>query len=374
MPTSHDPIKEAIAMAGKAESIPAKMKGAILPGNSTVEFREFAVPEPGPGQVLIKTKASSICGSDIRAIYRQHTGKGPEGYQPGMIAGHEPCGQIVKVGPNSKRCKVGDRVVLYHISGCGCCEDCKHGYMISCTSPLRAAYGWQRHGGHAPYILAEENTCVLLPDSLTYADGALCACGFGTSYEALTRIGVSGEDRLLVTGLGPVGLAAAMLGRALGATTVIGTDISDRRLRLAKDLKLVDHALKADGAALAKIKDLTQGKGCEASLDASGAPAGRLLALQGTRQWGRCVMVGEGNKIEFDVSPLLIHPQITLYGSWVTSLKHLEELVERLDRWGLHPEITCTHRLPLEKAAEAYRLADEGQVGKVAICFDEELK
>jgi threonine dehydrogenase-like Zn-dependent dehydrogenase len=246
--------------------------------------------------------------------------------------------------------------------------------MISCTSPLRAAYGWQRNGGHAPYILAEENTCVLLPDGLTYTDGALCACGFGTAYEALRRIGVSGADRLLVTGLGPVGLAAAMLGRALGATAVIGTDVAKGRLKLAKDLGLVDHVLAADGSALAKIKDLTEGRGCEASIDCSGAPAGRLLAIQATRQWGRCALVGEGNKVEFDVSPLLIHPQITLYGSWVTSLKHLEELVERLQRWNLHPDVTCTHRLPLEKAAKAYDLADKGQVGKVAICFDEELK
>ena len=72
----------------------AVMQGVVLPGNSTVEFREFPVPEPGHGQVLIQMRASSICGSDIRAIYREHLGKGPEGYQ-GVIAGHEPCGQIV---------------------------------------------------------------------------------------------------------------------------------------------------------------------------------------------------------------------------------------------------------------------------------------
>jgi threonine dehydrogenase-like Zn-dependent dehydrogenase len=352
----------------------ATMRGVILPGNSTVQIREFPVPAPGPGQVLVRMKASSICGSDIRAIYRKHTGKGPEGYQPGTIAGHEPCGQIVKVGPECKRCREGDRVVLYHISGCGCCEDCKHGYMISCTSPRRAAYGWQRNGGHAPYLVAEENTCVRLPDSLTYTDGALCACGFGTAYEALRRIGVSGQDRLLVTGLGPVGLAAAMLGRALGATMIVGTDVAPGRLRLAHKLGLVDYAVKADAKALGRIKAITEGRGCEASIDCSGAPAGRLLALQGTRQWGRCAFVGEGGTVEFDVSPLLIHPQITLFGSWVTSLKHLEELVERLDRWGLHPEATCTHRLPLAKAARAYDLADKGQTGKVAICFDEELK
>jgi threonine dehydrogenase-like Zn-dependent dehydrogenase len=298
-------------------------------------------------------------------------GKGPEGYQPGMIAGHEPCGQIVKTGPGCKEFKAGDRVVVYHISGCGVCEDCKHGYMISCRGAQRAAYGWQRNGGHAPYLLAEENTCVHLPDSLTYIDGALCACGTGTSYEALCRVHLSGNDRLLVTGLGPVGLAASQLGKALGATTVIGTDTSPARRKLAVKLGLVDYAFEADEKALGKIKDATGGRGCEVSIDCSGAPAGRLLALQGTRQWGRCVFVGEGNKVEFDVSPLLIHPQITLYGSWVTSLKHLEELVEHLDRWGVHPEKTCTHRLPLKDAAKAYDLADKGQTGKVCIVFDE---
>ena len=94
------------------------MQGALLPGNSTVEMKEFPVPEPGHGQVLVQVKASTICGSDIRAIYREHIGKGPEGYQ-GVIAGHEPCGQIVKVGPGMKQFKPGDRVIVYHISGCG---------------------------------------------------------------------------------------------------------------------------------------------------------------------------------------------------------------------------------------------------------------
>jgi threonine dehydrogenase-like Zn-dependent dehydrogenase len=348
----------------------ATMQGVILPGDSTVRFKEFPVPKPGSGQALLKMKASSICGSDIRAIYREHVGKGAEAYQ-GVVAGHEPCGQVAEVGPNCRRLKKGDRVVVYHIAGCGVCEDCRHGYMISCTGPGRAAYGWQRDGGHAEYLLAEENTCIPLPDSLSYVDGALVACGFGTCYEALCRIGLSGQDRLLVTGLGPVGLAAAMLGRALGATAIIGLDIADGRLVLAEKLGVVDHVLRADDSALEKILNLTDGRGCEASIDCSGAAAARLLALKATRQWGRCAFVGEGGTVDFDVSQALIHNQITLYGSWVTSLKHMEDLLERLDRWQLHPEVTVTHKFPLSEAAEAYRLADEGQSGKVCIVFDD---
>ena len=346
------------------------MTGVILPGNSTVEFREFPIPVPGHGQVLVRMKASSICGSDIRAIYREHLGKGPEGYQ-GVIAGHEPCGQIEQVGPGCKQFKPGDRVVVYHISGCGVCDECKHGYMISCRSEHRAAYGWQRDGGHAAYLLAEENTCVPLPDSLSYVDGALCACGFGTAYEALRRMSVSGQDRLLITGLGPVGLAAAMLGRALGVTEVIGTDMSETRRELATELGLVDSAIPAGEGALEEIMRLTGGRGCEVAVDCSGAAPARLLALQGTRDWGRCAYVGEGGTVDFEVSKYLIHKQITLFGSWVTSLKHLEELVERLDRWGLHPDITSTVRMPLAEASEAYQIAAAGQSGKVCIVFDE---
>ena len=345
------------------------MTGVVLPGNSTVEFREFPMPEPGYGQVLVKMKASSICGSDIRAIYREHLGKGPEGYQ-GVIAGHEPCGEIVKVGAGCKQFHAGDRVVIYHISGCGICDECKHGYMISCRSTYRAAYGWQRDGGHADYLLAEENTCVLLPDELSFVDGALCACGFGTAYEALRRMQVSGQDRLLITGMGPVGLAAAMLARALGVSTIIGTDLSTARLALAVELELIDHALPADESALEKIIQHTDGHGCEASIDCSGAAPARLLALQGTRDWGRCAYVGEGGSVSFEVSKYLIHKQITLFGSWVTSLKHLEELVERIARWGIHPDQTATHCLPLEQAAQAYALAAAGQTGKVCIVFE----
>jgi threonine dehydrogenase-like Zn-dependent dehydrogenase len=353
----------------------AKMKGVFLPGGSRVEIREVDVPKPGNGQVLIKMKASSICGSDIRAIYREHLGVGAEAYQ-GVIAGHEPSGQVVEVGPGCKEFETGDRVVVYHISGCGVCEDCKHGYMISCHNPQRAAYGWQRDGGHAPFLLAEENTLVRLPDSLSFTDGALCACGFGTVWEALTRMKVNGADRVLVTGLGPVGLAAAMVARGLGAPVVMGAEVAAGRLKLAGELGLFDEVLDAgDGErAQKRIEELTKGRGCEAAIDCSGAPAGRLLALKGTRQWGRCAFVGEGNSVEFEVSPYLIHKQITLYGSWVTSLKHLEDLVERLDRWASRPDRTVTHRFPLEEAAEAYAVADRGESGKVVICFDEELK
>jgi threonine dehydrogenase-like Zn-dependent dehydrogenase len=349
------------------------MKGAYLPGNSTVEFKDVPIPTPGHGQVLVKMKCCTICGSDIRCIYREHVGVGAEGYQ-GVVAGHEPCGQVVEEGPGVRRFHKGSRVIVYHISGCGVCHDCRMGYMISCSSPLRAAYGWQRDGGMAEYLLADEKDLVELPPELSYADGAQVACGFGTVYEALEKIGVCGDDNLLVTGLGPVGLAACMVGKAMGARKVFGVELNPERIELAKKLGLVDEAIVSDDKAVEKILAATNGKGCEKALDASAVNPARQIAIRGTRQWGKIAFVGEGHDVQFEPSPDIMHPQKTIIGSWVTSIWKMEDLVERLVRWGIHPDALVTHRFPLDKADEAYALMASGHCGKVAVCFDEELK
>ncbi len=330
-----------------------KMTGAFLPGNSTVEFREYDVPVPGHGEVLIRMKSSTICGSDIRAIYHQHLGTGPEGYQ-NRIAGHEPCGQIIRCGPGMRRFREGDRVIVYHISGCGICYDCRRGYMISCTNPeYRRAYGWQRDGGMAPYLLAEEKDLVMLPDSMSYTDGAQVACGFGTVYEALDKIGVCGSDSVLVTGLGPVGLAALMLSSAMGASLLIGIDTVQERIDIARSLGLAKDLLKAGTRNVEEVLELTGGFGCDKSIDCSGAEAARRTCIRATRKWGRICFIGEGGTCTFNPSPDLIHGQKMVHGSWVTSIWRMEELVERLVRWDIHPEDLVTHRFPLKRAGEA---------------------
>jgi threonine dehydrogenase-like Zn-dependent dehydrogenase len=340
---------------------PATMRGVVLPGGRRVELREVPVPVPGHGQVLVEVRASSICGSDLRAIYREHLGRGAEAYT-GVIAGHEPAGAVVAAGPGVERFGPGDRVAIYHIAGCGVCPECRSGSMVACSGRSRAAHGWQRDGGHAPYMVAEERTLVPLPEPLTFADGACVACGFGTAYEALCRLGVGGRDRVLVTGLGPVGLAVGMLARLLGAREVLGAETSEARRALAVELGVVDEAhppeaLAADAGAI----------GADVAVDCSGAAAARVLALDGLRRFGRCAFVGEGGDVTIDVSRQLIHKDITLLGSWVTSVARMEELTGLLARTGVHPDRTVTHRFGLEQAAEAYATADAQAAGKVVI-------
>jgi threonine dehydrogenase-like Zn-dependent dehydrogenase len=359
--------------ARAAETKQQTMRGAFLPGNDKVELCTVPVPRPGHGEVLLRVKASTICGSDIRCIYHEHLGRGPEGYQ-GVIAGHEPSGQIVEVGPGCRRFGVGNRVIVYHISGCGVCNDCRRGYMISCTSEkYRRAYGWQRDGGMADYMIAEEKDLIPLPDELSYADGAQVACGFGTVYEATEKIGVSGNDTVLITGLGPVGLAAAALCRKLGSQKIIGIDVVPERLELARSLNLCDVVLRSGADNVAEVKSLTDNNGTERAFDCSGNAAARATAIRATRKWGKVAFIGEGGAVEFHPSPDIIHDQKTIYGSWVTTTWLMEELVERLVRWNLHPADIITHRFALEHAADAYAVMASGKCGKVAVCADEEL-
>ena len=163
------------------------------------------------------------------------------------------------------------------------------------------------------------------------------------------RLEVSGLASLLVTGLGPVGLAAAMIGRAMGAGPVVGTDVSPERMQLALDLGLVDHAVPADQHAATLLSEFANG--CSATVDCSGNATARHLALSQTATWGRCAFVGEGGSVGFDVSPLLIHKQVTLHG------------------WRLQPSAIVTDTFSLDDVGAAYELADRGTSGKVVITF-----
>jgi threonine dehydrogenase-like Zn-dependent dehydrogenase len=242
--------------------------------------------------------------------------------------------------------------------------------MISCSQPERAAYGWQRPGGHADFLVAEERTLVALPDELSYLDGAMVACGMGTAYAACCRAGVSGRDRVLITGLGPVGLGTALLCKAMGAQ-VVGVEFVSERRDLAQKLDITDVVIPHnDEDVLTSLSKKTAGHGFEVAIDCSGNANARHMCLDMAREWGRVVFVGEGGTVTFEPSPLLIHKQLTLYGSWVCSLPQMEELVEHLVHWNLHPDVLVTHRFPLDQAKQAYEIFDTGKTGKVAIVWE----
>jgi threonine dehydrogenase-like Zn-dependent dehydrogenase len=168
-------------------------------------------------------------------------------------------------------------------------------------------------------------------------------------------------------------VAAGLLAKALGADRVIGVNRGGERCALAKEMGAVDDAICEEGEADAVVEgvmELTRGRGVEVAVDCSGNAAAREAALRSTRGEGRVVLVGEGGRLDLDVSEWLIHPQRRLLGSWVTSVPRMEDLLEHLVRWDLHPERTVTARFPLAEAGRAYATAAAGDSGKVAVVMD----
>ena len=121
------------------------------------------------------------------------------------------------------------------------------------------------------------------------------------------------------------------------------------------------------------MRKVTGGRGVERAIDCSGHDAARAIAVRATRQWGRVVLLGEGGGLRLGPSPDLLHDQKTVMGSWVTSTWLMEELVERLVAWELHPADLVTHRFSLDQVGDAFAVMAAGRSGKVAVCFDEEL-
>jgi threonine dehydrogenase-like Zn-dependent dehydrogenase len=160
-----------------------------------------------------------------------------------------------------------------------------------------------------------------------------------------------------------------MLAASSGAE-VIGVDLVPERLDLARKAGAV-HVLSGEDDVVEEILDLTAGRGTEVGMDCSGSASGRRLCLEAARDWGRVVYIGEGGSVTIEPSPLLLHKQLTLHGSWVCGLHEMGQLLERLACKGLHPETTVTHTFLLSETKQAYEAFDAGKTGKVVISWGE---
>jgi threonine dehydrogenase-like Zn-dependent dehydrogenase len=330
------------------------MRGVVFLGNRRLEIRDFPDPHPGPGEAVVRMRASGLCGSDLTP-YR---GQQP----PATISGHEPCGEVAALGPGAGGLALGERVMVHHYSGCGACKYCRIGYEQLCQHGHRT-YGFGAHGGNADYILVPARTLLPLPEPLTYEEGAAIACGTGTAYMALKKLDVSGRDTLAVYGQGPVGLSATLLGAAMGAR-VIAIDITPARLELARQLGAAETLNAAAVDPVQAVRDLTHGEGADATLDCTGNATARDQAVQSARVWGRVCWVGEGGTVTLNVSRDVIHKHLTIYGSWTFSTVGLAECAQFVVDRGVPLGRLITHRYRLDQAEAAFREFDAGATGK----------
>ena len=347
------------------------MKAVVFPGERKVQFLDFPDPTPGPGEVVLEIKASGMCGSDLK-FYRAVGGASSLGLgkiSGPVIAGHEPCGVVVAVGAGvaEKQARIGMRVMQHHYRGCGVCEHCSTGWMQLCVEGVAEVYGATGHGAHARYMKCPARTLVPLPDELSFDAGAAISCGTGTAWGALHRLDLQGNHTIAVFGQGPVGLSVTLLASHMGAR-VIALDTSDERLARAKEFgaDVLINPLKTENVVQA-IRDLTHGRGADASLDASSSPQARAQAVRCVRTWGKACFVGEGDSVTLDVSSDLLRRQVTLMGSWTFSTIGQADCARYIADRGIDIDRLFTHHWKLEQAEEAYQLFDKQSSGKGVI-------
>jgi threonine dehydrogenase-like Zn-dependent dehydrogenase len=243
------------------------MKAVLFPGNKQVDVVDRPDPAPRSGEALIKMRASALCRSDMSLYYGKPV-LASEAAKTGMIIpGHEPAGEIVDVGSGVDGIRLGDRVAVYLAIGCGHCRWCHSGYRMLC--PEFKCLGFDVDGADADYLVAPAVNCLKLPDKLSFEAGAVMTDMIGTQYSAQKRLGVSGATTLAVFGIGPMGAAGVLIGKARGAR-VIAVDVLDDRLKMAKELGADEVVNSGNQDATARLHELTDGVGVDVAIDCSG--------------------------------------------------------------------------------------------------------
>lgn len=210
------------------------MKQAVVTAPGEIKFHSIEIPSPGPNQVLIKIKRIGICGSDIHVYHGKH----PYTKYP-ITQGHEVSGQIVKLGENVDSFTIGQKVTIEPQVFCGQCHPCLHGKYNLCEH--LKVMGFQTTGTASEYFAVDASKVTLLPDTMSYNEGAMIEPLAVTVHAAKQFPEIKGS-KVCILGCGPIGILLAQSVRAAGASEVMITDVSDYRLSLAKSLG-VEHTV-----------------------------------------------------------------------------------------------------------------------------------
>lgn len=272
--------------------MPAGNLSAVLKCLGDLRLEERPVPTPSHHEVLIEMHSVGICGSDVHYWTRGRIGdfivKEP------MILGHESSGTVVKVGEHVKNLKPGDRVCIEPGVPCRYCDFCKSGRYNLCPDVKFCATP-PVDGTLCRYYKHEADFCYKLPDHVSYEEGALLE-PLSVAVHACQRAGVTAGSFVLVCGAGPIGLVNILTAKAMGASKICVTDISENRLQVAKTLgaNCAINVTDKDAAATTKAVQTCLGQSPDITIECSGAESSIRVAVLATRSGGTVVLVGLG--------------------------------------------------------------------------------
>ncbi|MDN3513014.1 MAG: zinc-dependent dehydrogenase [Candidatus Brocadia sp.] len=253
------------------------MRVAMYYNNRDVRVEEMQNPQIGPGELLVKVRASGICGSDVMEWYRIK--KAP------LVLGHEIAGEVVAAGEGVKRFKVGDRVTVAHHVPCNTCHYCLNGHYSVCET-LRTTNFYP--GGFSEYIrippINVDRGTFILPDEISYEEGTF-AEPLACTLLGQRKAGFHPGQSILVIGSGISGLLHIQLARALGAGRVFAVDITDYRLKMAKQAG-TDIAIHAKEDVPARIRNTNHGRLADLVIVCTGAASAIQQALNSVDRGG----------------------------------------------------------------------------------------
>lgn len=325
--------------------------------------REAPVPTPGEGEVLLRTRACGLCGTDLKIA----AGKIPTATAP-LIMGHEPIGEIVELGPGVEGFSRGQRALVWIYVTCGTCRFCRMGRPTLCPHVRRV--GFERPGGFAEFVAVPAANLVKVPDTLDDPEAAVLGCAVSTVYRALrTRARVQPGETVMIMGVGGLGIHAVQVAKLSGAV-VIAVDLDERRLELARKYG-ADEAQLFSGDALAEnVRRLTAGAGVNVVLETVGLPETARACLGSLEPGGRMVMVGYNPSDPFPVeSGQLVLGELEIAGSRAMTKQDLSEVVDLAAGGRIKPIVSA--RYPLGDVNLALGLLRQGRVVGRAVVIPE---
>jgi L-iditol 2-dehydrogenase len=329
------------------------MKYAQLAAGGRVALVERPDPVAGPGEVVVTLAECGVCGTDLEKLRGNYRSAG--------VLGHEPVGVVATVGPGVAGLTRGDRVFVHHHVACGTCEVCRRGDLTFCPSYSRTNID---PGGFAEaFRVPEENVrrgaVLRLDPAVSWDAGALLEPA-GCALTALRRVGVPSGGSVWVLGLGPVGLLLARLARTLGASWVGGSEIAPLR-RAAAERGGMDVTVdpRDDGAVDREVERATGGRGVDLAVVATGQPAVVRAATHLVRRGGTVNLFGlpeAGSRLDADLQELYLRG-VRLIPSYATTEADIAEVHRLVLSGTLSVADLVTHRIPLDRVDEAFRLA-----------------
>jgi L-iditol 2-dehydrogenase len=348
------------------------MKAARFYAPGDIRLEEVPDPVAGPGDVVIRVRNCSTCGTDVKISRHGH-----QNIHPPRTMGHEIAGEIVEVGDGVGNgvdgWNVGDRVQVIAAIPCGTCPDCRAGRMTIC--PNQTSMGYDFDGAFATYCRVPAKVLAVnglnrIPESVGFAEASVAeplACVING--QQLARVG-DGDD-VVILGAGPIGCLHVRVARASGAKRVFLIDLNEERLAEAQRLVQPDAVITPSSVnPIDRVLELTDGRGVDVAITATAAGAAQEQALQMLARQGRLSLFGglPKDKPTITLDSNLVHyRELTLVGANGSSPAHNAMALDYIASGRVPVNDLISHRLPLDDVLEAIEIVARGEAIKVTI-------